>query len=145
MKIFQVVTWNKSVVYLLFFIKECILDLLTIFYKRLSKQFFVFAGKQLRNCLAYLTDLRINGISEQDALRKFTVDICIQVRVPSKKKTREIQGPDIFFLVHQTDRIRWGAPFIIKLSVSYVSIAVWNKLAQGEPTLRPFRSLVFFS
>ena len=132
MKIFQVVTWNKSVVFLLLFIKECILDLLTIFYKRLSKQFLVFAGKQLRKCLAYLTDLRINGISEQDALSNFTVDICIQVRVPCKKKTREIQGPDIFFLVHQTDRIRWGAPFIIKVYHMYQSLFEinWHRASQ---------------
>ena len=37
--------------------------------------------------------------------------------------------------------IGWGAPFIISYNIS---IAVWNKLSQGESTLRPFRSLVFF-
>ena len=35
MKIFHVVTCNKSVVYFFSFTKECILDLLTLFYERL--------------------------------------------------------------------------------------------------------------
>ena len=41
----------------------------------------------------------INGISEQDALIKFTVDIWIRVRVLiSKKKTWGMQGNYIFFI-----------------------------------------------
>ena len=42
-----VITWNKPVVYFLSFTKECILDLLTVFYERLIKAIAVFAGKQL--------------------------------------------------------------------------------------------------
>ena len=56
MKIFHVVSWNKSVVYLLSFTKECILDLLTLFYDRLIKTISCFAGKQLWKCLADLMD-----------------------------------------------------------------------------------------
>ena len=76
---------------------------------------FVFTGKQLRKCLVHLTDKaksgqmwQINGISEQDALSKFTVAMCIWVRVHSKKKT-----PGILFIKQILDRIGWGAPFII--------------------------------
>ena len=88
---------------------------LPYFTNDLSKQCLVFAGKQLWKCLAYLTDKtkswlmwEINGISEQDALSKFTMAICVRVRVPSKKKTRGILSIKLIL-----DRIRWGAPFII--------------------------------
>ena len=48
---------DKPVVYLLSFTKECILDLLTLFYEQLIKTISCFCGcKQLRKCLAYLTD-----------------------------------------------------------------------------------------
>ena len=47
MEIFHVVSGNKSVVYLLSITKECILDLLTLFYERLTKTI---------SCLAYLKD-----------------------------------------------------------------------------------------
>ena len=47
MKIFHVVTLNKSLVYFLLFSKEYILDHLSYFKNDLSKQFLVFAGKQL--------------------------------------------------------------------------------------------------
>ena len=117
MKIFHVVSWNKSVVYLLLFNKgmHAFSIYLHYFTNDLSKQFLVFAGKQLRKCLAYLTDKtkswlmwEINGISEQDALSKFTMAMCVRVRVPSKKKTRGILSIKLIL-----DRIRWGAPFII--------------------------------
>ena len=44
MKIFHVVSGNKSVVYLLSITKECILDLLTLFYERLTKTISCFRG-----------------------------------------------------------------------------------------------------
>ena len=69
----------------------------------------------------------------------------IWVRVPSKKKKWGMSGTDIYFIfsIKQIlDRIRWGAPFIFKLGILYTSFAVWNRLSQGQSTLRPFRSLV---
>ena len=55
-QIFHVVSWNKSVVYLLSFTKECILHLLTLFYERLIKTISCFAGKQLWESYANLMD-----------------------------------------------------------------------------------------
>ena len=40
--------------------------------------------------------LEINGISEQDNLRKFAVAMCIRVRVPSKKKMTEMSLINLF-------------------------------------------------
>ena len=52
----------------------------------------------------------INEISEQDALSKFTVAMCLRVKLPSKKNTRGILS---------IKRIGLGAPFIMKKCILY--------------------------
>ena len=92
MKIFHVVILYKSVVYFLYFTKECILDLLTFFYERLIKTFLVFAGKQLR-MLSLPDGLEWVDVRDKWNFRAGCIDqihcgyMYIQVRVPRKKKT----------------------------------------------------------
>ena len=81
----------------------------------------------------------INGISEQGALSKFTVSMCIRFRVPSKKKTRGILSIKRIFSKNQMRCTIYNEQVYL---IYTVSIAVWNKLSQGKSTLRPFRTLV---
>ena len=71
MKIFHVVTLNKSVVYFLSFIKECILDLglLTLFYERLIITISCYRGKQLAEWVDVKDKLNFRtGCIEQNLL-----------------------------------------------------------------------------
>ena len=88
---------------------------------------------------------KINGILEQDALSKFTVDICIRVSVPSKQKRWGMPGIYIYLILSIKwilDRIGRGSPYIIK-KVYPIYLMLFEINCHGKLTLRPFMSLVF--
>ena len=86
----------------------------------------------------------INSISEQNALSKFSVAICTYGSEFLVTRKHEVCQELTYFLSCPSI---WSNNFRYNqmrcTSVSYISIAVWNKLSQGESTLRPFRSLVY--
>ena len=102
-KIFYVITWNKSVVYklyLLSFTKECILDLLTLFYERLI---------QTISCWLEWVDVRDKWNFRTGSLWLYVYGS----EFSSKKKT--IPGTDIYFILSIKQVLDWlglGAPFL---------------------------------
>ena len=124
MKIFHVITWNKPVVYFFCRLQKNAFSIyLPYFTNDLSKQFLVFAGKHsLPDGLEWV-DVKDKWNFRAGCIEQIHCGyMYIRDRVPSKKKTWGMLGTDIYFIMfikQISDRIKWGASFIIiKQSVS---------------------------
>ena len=115
MKIFRVVTWNKSVVYFLLFTKECILNLLTLFFKRLIKTISCFhIKKSCKNVYPnWLT--RVSSSHSANSLWLYVYGSEFLVRRKQEECLELII--DVYFILSIKgilDRIGWGAQFMIR-------------------------------
>ena len=129
MKIFHVVTWNKSIVYFCSLQRNALLIYLPYFMNDLSKQFLVFEGT-VAKMFSLPDGLEWVDVRDKWNFRAGCIEqihcgyMYIRVRVPSKKKTWGMPGTEtcfIFSIKWILDRIRWGAPFIIKKCIIYIS------------------------